>query len=353
MTNSEETKYSISAASIAYAVYRAATRDKYQLHFSALKKQLMKLMAISAIEQFPDTKSGQQLKENTALTHKEQRKFFSHNIIPRYDEIVMLRKIMTSYALENAIANKGIKQVVVAGNGFDILGLSTAAEFKDVMVYVLDRDPTFTSMLNAIRTIPEEIMSIEMCQLSPESFRINDNLHVLNCDLNQQTIENILIPLGFDANIPTFVLAEGLTAYLDEKSNKNLLQTIYQLFKHENSECLIGYIEKLNGLDGLAKEAHEEHKEEHQFALPKNEAIFFVKANNLAISARKTPTDLLADIGKSEDAVYYRNTAKTVEHYYQLSLPTDSNNYNSIEEVPELSIPLSQTHNESPNFGAM
>lgn len=97
------------------------------------------------------------------------------------------------------------------------------------------------------------MLPLKVEEVSAEVTRINDNFYMLNCDLNESSIQNLLLPNGFDPQEQSFLLAEGLTTYIDEASNIALLNTIHSLFEHEKSSALIGYVDKATTIDGVAQ----------------------------------------------------------------------------------------------------
>lgn len=111
----------------------------------------MRHISTSAVKDFPETNTGKMLKHVTSsMTHKEQRKFFNTNITRDYDDIFILRKMLMRQEIEKAIEN-GATQVVILGGGYDIRALFSSEKYKHVTFYELDRGPTRTAKLNAIK----------------------------------------------------------------------------------------------------------------------------------------------------------------------------------------------------------
>lgn len=348
-TEIQDTPSSISAASISYAVFRAAEREKDSGYFTPLEIGLMKHLSESAVSNFPDTKAGKLLKHITSLSHEEQRQFVNKQICKDYDDIFLLRKFFIRQEIEKAIEN-GATQIVVLGGGYDIRALFSSTEHKEVNFYELDRGPTREAKLKGIKTIPSETLALEIEEIAEDVTKINSNFYMLNCDLNHNSIHNLLLPNGFKTSEQSFLLAEGLTTYIDQKNNEALLATIHRLFEHEKSVALIGYVDKASTIEGIAEEAHKEHKEDLLFAIPADNAINFIKEQAFAIRAKIRPTNLFDQINKPETAEFYRGTSIPVENYYMIQRNSACpDQYENINLVPEIvvTLPSPKQHNEA------
>lgn len=259
-------------------------------------------------------------------------------VIPSYDELIMLRKLMVRHKIEEAIANN-TTQIIILGGGYDIRALITAERHPGVTVYELDRGATRHNKLDCIKTIPADIMPNKINELSKQITQVNHNLFYLDCDLIETSIKEILIPCGFKPDQKCLIIAEELSMYLNKETNQQLLTTIHSLFQHDESELLISYIEKSGYFSSIAENAHKEHKEEYQLSLSLNEMMPFVKGCNLAIVAKKTPAYMLDDINKKDEADFFRNNRTPQEHYFSIKKPS-LNNYEHLNDVPEMNIPI-------------
>lgn len=336
---------SITALAVARGFHRAMELE-YQYLFPPIELALIKHIVDTAIEAYPlSTLTGILVKTVNLLPWSAQHSFFNMLVTPAYDYVVMLRKYMIRHRIEQAIAD-GTQQIIVLGGGYDIRALVTAASYPEVRVYELDRGETRQNKLNCIKMIPASIMNNQVHTISSEITQINGNLFYLDCDLAESTIEKILIPNGFDPSQKTLVLAEGLTMYLDEKNNSDLLNTVRLLFQHTESEFIASYIEKSDYGSSIQKNAHKEHGEKYQFFMNPNTIIPFFINSGLSISEKKIPTYMLADIGKQADSDYYKNNKSMQEQYFSIRPDSYKKLYESLDQIPEMNIPITVREQE-------
>ncbi len=151
----------------------------------------------------------------------------------------MLRKLMIIQQIDTAIKN-GITQIVFIGGGFDIRSFITALMHPDITIYELDRGPTRQSKLNGLTSIPQEIGfdQFVISEPSDELTIINKNLYYIEGDLNKHHLSEILKRHGYNEKNKTLMIAEGLTTYLEQNENQQLLFSISHLM-NEGDQLLI------------------------------------------------------------------------------------------------------------------
>lgn len=325
----ETTLPSVTALSVAAAFHRALV-TKYGYLFSKEELPLIQHFVNTGIEMYPSSFNGTVMKSISALPYSWQQSFFNKVVIPAYDEIIMLRKFMIRQKLEQAIAN-GANQVVIIGGGYDTLSLVMAAKYPKVKFYEIDKGVTRQCKLDAIKTIPDDY--------APVNSSIKKNLFFIEADLNEKPLVGILNNAGFEDMEYTFFLGEGITPYLNEKTNKNFLYSLNYLCKNPESEVLISYITKTGYYSGISETAHAESSEQHQFSLPVSEVLPFVADCLFDIVAKKSVTDMLGDLGKKNSAEFYKNNQDIREYYYVLKKGLlDAKK--SMADVPEIDIEL-------------
>lgn len=340
--NAKDSEVSISAMSIAYSVYRASQRKRYGNFFSDQEKKYWELIAVPAMKAFPDDMpSGKLLKGVVLQPRKAQTMFFHNNLLPRYDELFMVRKLMIRSKIDEAIAN-GAEQIIILGGGYDPRGLIVAENNPQVTVFELDRGFTRENKLKVVK----DISGKEINEISEQLTRIDNNFVSLNCDLEQIPMDELLIKHGFDPKKQTIIIAEGVTTYLNEQSNRAFLTAVRRLMLHDKSDAFVGYIEKISCLEGMAKEAHQEHNEQFKFALPKKQVLLFINNFELKVTAKITPSDLLEKIDP-QVTVTYREGAYPVEYYYLMSV-TAEQHYINLDDVPKLSITVPDIQTKEP-----
>lgn len=335
--NEQKILPSITALGVISGLNRALAMEHGYL-FSAAERELVDYVASFAMNAYPlSTMSGFFIRALDQLPYLVQHSFFNTMVTPNYDQIIMLRKLMIRYKIEEAVIN-GASQIIILGGGYDVRALISAYLYPKVVFYELDRGPTRENKLECVKNIPKKLMVNNIDQISNKITKINENLFFLDCDLSETSIEHLLKPCGFDPNKKSLIIAEGLSMYLSRENNKNLLKTVASLFQHYDSELLMSYIEMAEYYSPLIEQAQKTQNEGYQFGMNLADMIGFVRDCDLAICAKKIPTYMLDDINKTEEANYYKKNQSQQEHYFSIKKPTLENNYNSMKDVPEMEI---------------
>ena len=336
MTNPNTQMGNINAMSIGYATYRSTLRKRHEEFYTEQEKEYWKQIAVSAMEDFPtEVATAQQLKQiTTTMTPRAQRSFFNNNIAPGYDEFFMVRKFMIRHMISEAIEN-GAEQIVILRGTYDPRGIITAENYvNDVKVFELEKGITRKNKLKAIQNIPGK----EVNQHSDEIATVGENFISLECDFSTTSMNELLISNGFDPKKQTFIVAEAATTYEIESTNKKILEGIRQLMQHEKSMSFVGYCEAVICPPGLAKQAHNEHNEKHEFALSQSALLPFVNHYQLSITAKISPTELLQKFD-AEAVKVYRQGKLPKENYYLM--PNSSiQQYKEFEDIPDLAIDI-------------
>lgn len=334
MTNPKTELGNINAMSIGYAVYRSTLRKRHEEFYTEQEKDYWKQIAIPAMEDFPaEVETAQLLKKITSsMTPRAQSSFFNTKVAPSYDELFMVRKFMIRHMISNAIEN-GAEQIVILRGTYDPRGLITA-ENNDVTVFELEKGITRKNKLKAIQNIPGK----EINQISDEVTLVGENFISIECDFSTASMNELLINSGFDPKKQTFIVAEAATTYETEDTNRKILEGIRQLMQHEKSTSFVGYCEAIICPPGLAKQAHDEHKEKHEFALSQSALLPFVNLHCLSIDAKLCPSDLLKKFN-AEASEIYRKGEFPKENYY-LMPSSFTQQYNAFEQIPDLAIDL-------------
>lgn len=261
------------------------------------------------------------------LPYRWQQSFFSKAAVPSYDHVVMMRKLMIKQMIERAI-HEGTQQIVFIGGGYDVRGLMTAVQHKNVHVFELDRGPTRECKMKGLATLPPEF-----------GFEFVDvfNMHYIECDLAQDNLQKVLASNGYVADAPTLVVIEGVTMYLSAEDNRQLLTSLHQLLNIQ-SEVLLSYSSGAY-YTSLQKSVQSTSDELYRFALPHDQVINFVKEYNFAVSGKFCSMDSLHLINDENADYYAKRPHLPREHYYALTKER-LDNISAIDQVPNIELIL-------------
>lgn len=263
------------------------------------------------------------------LPYSIQQTVFDRLIFPGYDHIIMLRKLMIKQTIERAIQDS-VKQIVFLGGGYDVRSIMTAIENPDVQVFELDRGPTRENKMAGLKSIPKGI-GFDNLYLK--------NMKYINCDLSKDNLQTVLTTHGFNLEARTLVIAEGVTVYLTEEANRQLLKTVNIILKN-NGEFLLSYTTLAPYYSALQKSRQKSSEEMYQFCLSPNSVIDFTRNFGFDVIERFPAMDSLDLIG-DKYASYYKNHQEAFRENYYLLRKHASKPGKKIEDVPviKLNIP--------------
>lgn len=247
-----------------------------------------------------------------------QQTFFETLIIPAYDSVIMLRKLMIRQKITAAIAD-GTTQIVNIGGGYDIGMIATLLGNPNVKGFELDRGPTREFKLKGLKTIPKGIgFDHIIVKMDGDTLIVQDNLQYINCDLVEDDLEQVLRDHGFQPNKKTLFLLEGVTTYLSREENGALLQDINTLMS-DDSEILISYLSKLReNRSEVENRSLAAAKETYKLVLPPEEVMSFVAPYGFDICQKYVSSSHLRVIGDPSASYYEKNPDAAKEWYFSL-----------------------------------
>jgi len=147
------------------------------------------------------------------------------DVCPYYDEVIKNRKFAVLHLIDTCVAESAEHpQLVIAGAGFDALGIEVKQRYPHVKVFELDRDNM-------------EIKSRLATTLGDDSASgiafIESNL------LNVSDVYRRLCVHGWNSAGPTLLVLEGISYYLPTESIQELVQAIaprwmiFEFLKHD------------------------------------------------------------------------------------------------------------------------
>lgn len=148
----------------------------------------------------------------------------------RYSEVIKNRKFGVMQLTKKCIAeHEQNLQIVVAGAGFDALGIELTDLYSDVQVFELDIEnmPAKSELVARLCKIPEYRLSF----IEVDIFNVDKVFHKL-CDH------------GWNTSQPTLLVLEGISYYLSLESIKKLVGilrpdfVIFEFLKRDNEIAL-------------------------------------------------------------------------------------------------------------------
>jgi methyltransferase (TIGR00027 family) len=126
-------------------------------------------------------------------------------MLPGQFEAFAHRKAFCEHQARQGIA-AGATQVLVLGAGYDTLGWRLASELPEVRFFEIDHPATGRRKARGI-----------------DSLGPKDNLHLIQADLGERSLEAVLATVGaWDPSARSVVIAEGLTQYLTPDAVRDL-----------------------------------------------------------------------------------------------------------------------------------
>jgi methyltransferase (TIGR00027 family) len=141
---------------------------------------------------------------------------------------VVIRSRYTEDALRDAV-EKGTRQYVLIGAGFDSFALRRPAIFQDVEIFEIDHPATQTLKLERIKE----------CGIS-----LPRTVHFVAADLASETLEAALDRSSFLRGEPAFFSWLGVTAFLTREANLAILRAVATCGAR-GSELAFTYIEQI------------------------------------------------------------------------------------------------------------
>lgn len=132
----------------------------------------------------------------------------------------VLRKHAILRQVEEAM-EKGVRQLVIIGGGFDPLAISIAARQRDMRCFEID-----TPAMHAHK------LAVATQYYGP----LPKNFHAIGADLSQVSLYDTLkADKSFKTDVPTLFIAEGLTMYLKEPDILRLFADVKRLSSKPSS----------------------------------------------------------------------------------------------------------------------
>lgn len=129
------------------------------------------------------------------------------DFFPDYDEVIQNRKIAV-LTLIKSLATRGelAPQIILPAIGMDAMGLEIATLYPDTQIYELDQD----NMAHK-----KQLINHPRCR------------HITADITNAQNCYAQLISVGWQADVPSLIIMEGISYYISPEQLKNLLDVLH------------------------------------------------------------------------------------------------------------------------------
>ncbi len=348
--NAEKTPQpGITAASVMAGLLRSIKMG-YEKCFTKAEAQLIEHFITTAQKEFPIfSMNGMLMRTVSALPLAWQSRFFNTAVLPAYDHYLLARKFMVRRMIVEKIL-EGVTNVVTIGAGFETASLFFSADFPEVMFYDIEQDPTYSTRVKALDTIPQTVINskelgVAITTVNDESgsYSLNDNYKLIRADLKHESIITLLNRHNFQPREKTLVIAEAVLMYLDEEAVKFLLEDLSNLGGDvdENVVYIYASFMNKNKLSPVSAKAQGDSNELIKSVLPPEKVLAFMDGCGLEVEAQFEPVSQLDRVSDMEYFEFYqKDTEKPREQFYLLASTTVAkpNQNKRMVEIPVLEL---------------
>lgn len=133
--------------------------------------------------------------------------------LPALTGYIQARHRFMDDALQRALADGGVEQVVVLGAGYDMRAWRFATALGARPVFEVDYPSTQHRKLRLLKGRPAPAVDVRRVEI----------------DFQRQTLAGVLEPAGFRVGAPTFFTWEGVSMYLTRAAVKGTLSALHDL----------------------------------------------------------------------------------------------------------------------------
>lgn len=158
------------------------------------------------------------------LPYSLQRWYVNRFVMSRFDNIVIERKILMQKKMLQALTEEQCEQVLIIGAGYDVFAFAAAEYFKKVHFFEVDSGTVRDYKIGALAKLFNQVRVNEN-----GTSIFGDNLHLIECDVNQGGLHRALVNSEFDSKKMTVVLIDEMTTPLEKTAMKRLMATLTSL----------------------------------------------------------------------------------------------------------------------------
>ncbi len=342
----------VTAASVMAGLLRSIKMG-YDKCLTQAEAKLIEHFIATAQKEFPIFSiNGTLMRTVSALPLAWQSRFFNTAVLPAYDHYLLARKLMVRRIMEEKIRD-GVTNVVTLGAGFETASLFASADFPDVMFYDIEQDPTYSTKVKALDTIPQEVIesgelgsgAITAVNVESDSYKINGNFRLIRADLSKESIDELLLRHGFDRSKKTLVVVEAVLMYLEENDVEALFDDLHDLNESQEDDILYVYASFMDRfkLSALSTSTQGRSNELIKSILPPEKVLKFMNACGVKVEGQFEPVTQLDRVRDMEYFEYYKkDTTQPREQFYLMSLSSERNpnGDKNISDIPVLQLEI-------------
>lgn len=136
-----------------------------------------------------------------------------------------LRKLAIEARAREFLSAGGARQVVVVAAGFDPLAALLHRDYQDAVFFEADHPATQGPKRRALERVGH-----------------GANLRLVEADLEKGSFDKALEGTGFSRELPTLIIAEGITMYLDARQVDRFIRQLRGLCMHPDSVLVFTYM---------------------------------------------------------------------------------------------------------------
>lgn len=167
------------------------------------------------------------------LPYSLQRWSMNQFAISGFDNIVVERKILMQQKILSAIVKEKCEQVLIIGAGYDLLAFAAAEFYKKVHFFEVDSGAVRDYKIGTLAKL------FNKCRADAiGTIVFGENLHLIECDVNQGGLHHALVHSDFDSKKKTIAFIDEMTVPLEKAAIEKLMATLISLLAR-NSEVII------------------------------------------------------------------------------------------------------------------
>lgn len=158
------------------------------------------------------------------LPYSIQHWYVNRFVMPGFDKNVLERKILMQQKMLQALTNEGCEQVLIIGPGYDPLAFTAAGDFKKIHFFEVDSGTVRDYKIGTLAKLYKQVRVNKNGTLI-----FGDNLHLVECDVNQGGLHLAMVNSKFDSRKKTVVFIDELTSPLSKSAVQKLMATLASL----------------------------------------------------------------------------------------------------------------------------
>lgn len=167
------------------------------------------VLVMSGSESYKESPTAQEYLSKIDFSDAKKQIDKYLKIYPHYTEIILNRKYIIQKVLFSFFEENSNAQLLILGSGLDPLGLLVKDKVPEIKVFEVEKTSVMDKkeIINSIKNAPE--------------------LHICEADLsNPVQTEQALKANGYSWDLPTIIVAEGISYYVEKESFWNTVKRV-------------------------------------------------------------------------------------------------------------------------------